>query len=63
MRSCTAGGAGGDKRHFVAYTNGKSAVRLADGGAGTPHHGLYPDTMALVTSDRVTMCSPSIKWP
>ena len=23
--------AGGDKRHFVAYTNGKSAVRLAEG--------------------------------
>ena len=30
---------------------------------GTPQHGLYSDTMALITSDCGAMCSPSIKWP
>ena len=28
-----------------------------------PQHGLYPDTMALNTSDCDAMRSPSIKWP
>ena len=32
-------------------------------GAGTPQHGLSSDTMALITSDCGTTCSPNIKWP
>ena len=30
---------------------------------GTPQRGLYPGTMALITSDCDAMRSPSIKWP
>ena len=29
----------------------------------TPHHGLYPDKMALITSGCDAMRSLSIKWP
>ena len=32
-------------------------------GAGPPQHGLYSDTVALITSGRDTICSPGINWP
>ena len=34
-----------------------------DARCGTPPHGLYSATMALITSDCDAICSPSIKWP
>ena len=38
-------------------------MKAAAVGTHTPQHGLYSDTMALITSDCDVMHSPSIKWP
>ena len=48
---------------FVVCTLPHTPETVGTFGAGPPQHGLYPDTMARITSDCDAMRSPSIKRP